>query len=199
MKTFFLQHLQYLRGSLLPLLAWAYLCSSCAEDKVGESELQVKAEALKIDKADSVTLIISKDGHTKVRLRTLEFVQNDNAQPPYLDMNQGLFVEFFDDSLKVESTLRANKARFYPASNNILVKDSVVVVNAEGDTLKTQELVWNNKLQKFFSNDSVEIIRNGSSSFGASLEANKDLTWIRIYQQRGIVPVEGDQLPDADN
>lgn len=168
---------------------------ACSEDKVTKSNKQVNAEALKIDRADSVTLIISKDGRTKARLRTKDFVQNDNAKPPYLDMNKGLFVEFFNDSMKVESTLRAKTARFYPQSNSFLVKDSVVVVNSGGDTLKTEELVWNNKIQKFYSDVPVQIIRDGSISNGKGLEANRDLTWIRIFQQRGTVPVQRDQMP----
>ncbi len=184
------------------IIAFGFLLSislvSCSEDKVTKSNKQVNAEALKIDRADSVTLIISKDGSTKVRLRTKEFVQNDNAKPPYLDMNSGLFAEFFNDSLKVESTLRAKTARFYPQSNNFLVKDSVVVVNSGGDTLKTEELVWNNKLQKFYSDVPVQIIRDGSVSNGTGLEANRDLTWIRIFQQRGTVPVQKDQMPDGE-
>lgn len=193
-----------LKGSLLiPIAAFGFLSatclSSCSENDVSRSDRRVSAESLKIDKADSVTLIISKDGTTKARLRTKEFVQNDNAKPPYLDMNSGLYVEFFNDTLAVESRLRAKTARFYPESNNFLVQDSVVVVNAAGDTLKTQELVWNNKLQKFYSDVPVQIIRDGSVSNGIGLEANKDLTWIRIFRQRGTVPVERDQMPDGSD
>lgn len=188
---------------LIRITAFGFLmiisAAACSENDVSKSDRQVSAESLKIDKADSVTLIISKDGVTKARLRTKEFVQNDNARPPYLDMNSGLYVEFFNDTLFVESRLRAKTARFYPESNNFLVQDSVVVVNAAGDTLKTEELVWNNKLQQFYSDVPVQIIRDGSVSNGKGLEANKDLTWIRIFQQRGTVPVERDQMPGDDN
>lgn len=172
------------------------IASSCSQNRVDQSNEKVDATATKIDHADSVTLIISKDGVTKARLKTKEFVQNDGALPPYLDMKKGLFVEFFDDSMNVESTLSAKTARFYPKESNILVKDSVVVVTRGGDSLKTQELVWNNKQQKFFSDKPVQIIKEGSVSAGTGMEANKDLSWIRIYQQRGTVPVEKGQLPE---
>lgn len=174
-----------------------FLLSACGQGGVSKSNKVVSQEELKIDRADSVTVIISKDGHTKARLRTKEFVQNDNAKPPYLDINHNLFVEFYNDSMEVESTLSAKTARFYPADNNFLVQDSVVVINKSGDTLKTQQLVWNNKLQKFFSDVPVQIIRDGSVSNGTGLEANKDLSWIRIFQQRGTVPVQKDQMPET--
>jgi LPS export ABC transporter protein LptC len=176
----------------------AFGITACETNKVSQSEAVVTEEALKIDRADSVTLLISKDGNTKARLRTKEFLQNDGAKPPYLDMNKGLQVEFYNMEMQVESILSAKTARFYPSNNNFLVRDSVVVVNTAGDTLKTQELVWNNQLQKFFSDVPVEIIRSGSSSFGSGMEANQDLTWIRIFNQRGTVPVEKDQMPEGE-
>ncbi|HTO16665.1 MAG TPA: LPS export ABC transporter periplasmic protein LptC [Edaphocola sp.] len=181
--------------SFVVLTVTSLFFTACNQNKVGGSDQTVSADQVKIDQADSITLLISKDGHTKARLKTKQFIQNDGVNPPYLDMEDGLIVEFFDENLKVESILKARTARFYPHNNNILVKDSVVVISASGDTLKTQELVWNNQLQKFFSDVPVTISKDGSQSYGSGLEANKDLSWIRILQQRGTLPVASDQLP----
>ncbi|HRP89729.1 MAG TPA: LPS export ABC transporter periplasmic protein LptC [Edaphocola sp.] len=169
--------------------------TACNQNKVSNSGQKVSTDEIKINRADSITLLISKNGHTQARLKTKEFLQNDGSQPPYLDMKDGLTIDFFNTDLKVESTLKAQTARFYPHNNNILIKDNVTVINTTGDTLRTELLVWNNQLQKFFSDVPVTISRAGSTSYGTSLEANKDLSWIRIHNQRGTLPVESDQLP----
>ncbi|WP_158605946.1 LPS export ABC transporter periplasmic protein LptC [Taibaiella sp. KBW10] len=169
--------------------------TGCTGDTISKSNKVVTKDELTIDRADSVTVIISKDGHTKARLRTKEFVQNEEAKPPYLDMNKGLKVEFYDDSLNIESTLTAKTARFYTANNNILVQDSVFVINNKGEKLLTEQMVWNNELQKFYTQKQVQIIRGTSVTYGTGLEANKDFSWIRIFNQRGTIPVEKDQMP----
>lgn len=173
----------------------AIMLSGCAGDTISKSNKVVTKDELAIDRADSVTVIISKDGHTKARLRTKEFIQNEEAKPPYLDMNKGLRVEFYDDSLHVESTLTAKTARFYTASNNILVQDSVLVINDKGEKLLTEQMVWNNELQQFYTQKEVQIIRGTSVTYGTGMEANKDFSWIRIFNQRGTIPVEKDQMP----
>lgn len=172
--------------------------SACKEDTISQSNKVVSKDELLIDRADSVTVILSKEGHTKARLRTKEFIQNEEAKPPYLDMNKGLRVEFYDDSLHIESVLTARTARFYTQSNNILVQDSVLVVNDKGEQLKTQQMVWNNNLQKFYTQKPVQIIRGTSITYGTGLEANRDFSWIRIFNQTGTIPVEKDQMPPTE-
>ena len=187
-RPFFVRTMAYFAIALLYL-------SSCSQDKIKKSDLKVSSEDLKIDRADSVSVIISKDGATKALLKTKEFVENQNAKPPYLDMSKGLKVEFFDDQLEVETTLTANSARFYTGNSNIMVQGNVVVVNRKGEKLNTEHLIWNNQLQRFYTQQSVRIDRAGSITTGSGLEANKDFSWIRIYHQAGTVPVEKGQLP----
>ncbi|WP_222166537.1 LPS export ABC transporter periplasmic protein LptC [Edaphocola aurantiacus] len=176
----------------------ALIPAGCKEDSISQSNKMVTKEEMLIDRADSVTVILSKEGHTKARLRTKEFIQNEEAKPPYLDMNKGLKVEFYNDSMKVESVLTAKTARFYTQSSNILVQDSVLVVNDKGEQLKTQQMVWNNDLQKFYTQKPVQIIRGTSITYGTGLEANRDFSWIRIFNQTGTIPVEKDQMPPTE-
>ena len=42
------------------------------------------------DRAEDVTIIYSKDGKINARLFAHEFARNENAKPPYIDMNKGL-------------------------------------------------------------------------------------------------------------
>src|ERR1019366_8491527 len=60
------------------------------------------------DRATDVTLIYSKDGKIKLRAFVHDFVRNEGANPPYLDMNTHLKAEFFDDSGVIEHVLTAD-------------------------------------------------------------------------------------------
>jgi len=177
-------------------MAFMIALSSCKNDM---SKLPPDANRdWENDRATDVTFIYSQKGKTKAQLKTKEFIKNDNAKPPYMDMLKHVKVDFYNDSMRVESTLTARYARYYTKSENILVRDSVVVVNERGEKLETEELIWNQKLGKFYSEKFVKITSQGQVSYGDGLEANQDFSWFRINNQRGTIPVDKGDFPTAE-
>jgi LPS export ABC transporter protein LptC len=153
---------------------------------------------LESDRATDVTFIRSEKGRTKAKLHTNEFIKNDNAKPPYIDMLKGLKMELYDDSLRVESTITARSARYYPKEGNVIARDSVVVVNKEGKRLQTEELIWNQKLERIYTEKFVRITIDNQITYGDGIEANQDFTWFRIKKQRGTIPVAKEEFPTAE-
>lgn len=179
--------------TVLPLLLLSI--TSCKNDPK-EIDMLVNGNSVREDIAEDVTLLYSEDGKTKIRLYATEFVRNEVAKPPYTDMRKGLKVEFFNDSMKVESTLTAQYARIYEKENNVLIRDSVVVVNKKGETLKTEELIWNQNLKKFYTEKFVRIHTPTQVMYGDGLEANEDFSWYRIKNPKGVVQVQKDEFPE---
>jgi LPS export ABC transporter protein LptC len=174
----------------------AYVFSACKNDL---SKLPPDSQQdWESDRATDVTFIYSQKGKTKARLKTKEFIKNDQAKPPFVDMLHHVNVDFYDDSLQVESTLTARYARYYTKAENVLVRDSVVVINNRGEKLETEELVWNQKMGKFYSDKFIKITAQGQVSYGDGLEANEDFSWFRIENQRGTIPVDKNDLPTAE-
>lgn len=171
------------------------LLSSCKND-IKEIDALVGKGAGQEDKAEEVTILYSDNGNMKMRLFAKEFVKNDLAKPPYTDMRKGLRVEFYDDSARVESTLTARYARYYEQQGNILIRDSIVVVNKKGEQLNTEELVWNQSAKKLYTEKFVKIITATQVMYGDGLEANEDFTWYKILNPKGIVAVKQAELPE---
>jgi LPS export ABC transporter protein LptC len=147
------------------------------------------------DRAEDVKFIFSKNGKTEAVLYGKYFVKNDHAKPPYVDIKKDLKVDFYNDSLKIKSTLTANFGRLYPQTNNIIVRDSVVVVNDKGQKLETEELIWNQNIERFYTDKFVRITMDNQITYGEGLIANKDFTWFKIKKQRGTIPVDKKALP----
>jgi len=185
------------QGIILVVCLIAYMMQGCKND-LSKLPPDISNRDWENDRATDVTFIYSQKGKTKAKLHTREFIKNDNARPPYMDMLKGVKVDFYDNDLQIESTLTARYARYYTQSENILVRDSVVVVNKRGEKLETEELVWNQKLEKFYSEKFVRITSQGQVSYGDGLEANQDFTWFRINNQRGTIPVDKSDFPTAD-
>lgn len=186
---------QITRIVTLPGILFLVLFAACKNDPK-EIDALVTKGAQQEDKAEEVTILYSDNGHMKMRLFAKEFVKNDVAKPPYTDMRKGIRVEFYDDSMNVESTLTARYARYYEKQGNILIRDSIVIVNKKGEKLNTEELVWNQSAKKLFTEKFVKITTASQVMYGDGLEANEDFTWYRILNPKGIVSVNKSEMPE---
>ena len=147
------------------------------------------------DRAEDVTVIYSKEGKIKMRLYAREFVRNEYAKPPYIDMNRNIKAEFYDDSGNIANVLTADSSRYYEAQGNILVWDSVQIVSKKGEQLNTSELIWNESIQKFFTEKPVRITTATQVLYGNGMEANSDFSWYQVTNPKGTVEVNKGELP----
>ena len=147
------------------------------------------------DRATEVTVIYSQDGNVKMRLFAHSFVRNTAAKRPYIDMNRGLKMEFYNDSGVVEDVLTADSSRYYETQRDFIVWDSVKLVTKKGEMLTTEEMIWNEQIQKFFTEKPVVIHTNSEVLYGNGMEANRDFSWYRIIHPTGTVQVNKGELP----
>lgn len=193
----FLKNARTIIFSGILLFAIQNLLSSCANGAEEIESLTGNSKANQQDKAKDVTMYYSDMGRVKAVIRAKEFFRNTAAQAPYADIKKGLKVEFYNDSLTVESTLTAESARIYEVEGNVIVRENVVVVNKKGERLETEELVWNQKLDKFYTDKKVKIINPPAQVMnGEGLEANADFSWYKIGHLRGKIAVDGKDAPN---
>lgn len=147
------------------------------------------------DYGEDVTILYSIGGKVKARLTTHTFLRAEASKPPYTEMKDGLKVEFFDDNTAVKSTLTARYGRWYERESNVLLRDSVHIINDKGDQLFTRELVWNQKLEKFFTEKPVRIVTPTRTIYGSGMEANQDFSNYQITNPTGSIQVEKSQIP----
>ena len=148
------------------------------------------------DKAEDITGIYSKNGKISARLFAHEFIKNASAKPPYTDLNTHIKVEFYNDSGKVQNLLTADSCRIYDNEGNVLVWGNVQIITMKGEQLNTEELVWNNNIQRIFTEKPVKITTGGEVLYGNGLEANQDFSWYQITNPKGSVQVQKGEVPD---
>jgi LPS export ABC transporter protein LptC len=179
-----------------PIVAGAFLLTTanCKNDPDTIRALTGKINRQE-DRATGVTFLYSQDGRIKMRISAKEFVRNSVAKRPYVDMNNGLKMEFFDDSGEVSDILTADSSRYYEAQRDFIVWDSVQIVSKKGEKLNTDELIWNESVQKFFTEKPVVITTNNEILYGNGMEANRDFTWYKILNPKGSVQVDKGEVP----
>jgi hypothetical protein len=69
----------------------------------------------------------------------------------------------------------------------MVAKNDVILVNVKGDTLRTEELFWDETEQKIYSNQSVRITTPDELILGKGFESNLDFTRYKIHQISGVM------------
>jgi len=182
---------------ILGLLVASFILTSCQESEMSLHEVK-KLYAAKQERGKDVTILYSENGYTKAKLFAHSFYQKKEITPPFVEMKDGLRVDFYDEQSAVTSTLTAKYGRYYESKGNVLVKDSVVVKNAKQETLETEELIWNENLGKFFSDKPVKVSTATQVIYGDGLEANQDFSTYKITNVKGVISVDKNRVPQMD-
>jgi hypothetical protein len=77
----------------------------------------------------------------------------------------------------------------------------VVATNAQGDTLKTEHLFWEEKEERIHTEEFVKIIREDQIITGIGFQSDQDLQNWRIKNPKGTIyiNVEPSETPETDS
>lgn len=127
---------------------------------------------------ENVEYVYSEKERVTVKLvadQVLEYQSGDREFP------KGVFIEFYDEGGNVSSTLKANHAYYFKNDNQWRGQGNVEVKNlAKQEQLNTEELFWNPKTRKIFTEKFVTIRQQNDVIYGEGLDASQDLTTYKI-------------------
>jgi LPS export ABC transporter protein LptC len=110
-----------------------------------------------IEEAKMVESYLSQNGKVKAKL-TAPYMLRYLTDSTYIEFPRSLHVDFFNDSLAVESQLDALYGKYHEWEKKVFLRDSVVVINKmTGDTLRSPELWWDQRTEKIYTDKPVEI------------------------------------------
>lgn len=159
---------------------------SCENDIKVIQGLQEKK--LSVDEVKGVVSYLSQGGRLKAKL-TSPYMLRYFDSVPRVEFPKTIHVDFYDSTLQIESYLDAKNAFYYEQQSRVILNDSVVVIRINGDTLKTNELFWEQSLHKLFTNRDVEIRQKTKTIFGKGFESDENLKNGRIDSVTGIILV----------
>ncbi len=106
-----------------------------------------------------------------------------------------LTVNFYEKG-KHFSTLTSNKGNINQKTNDMEAMGNVIVKNEEGYTLETEQLKWNNKERKIYSDVFVKITKGRDVLTGIGLETDPNLECIEIKKNLEVSVKDVDELAD---
>lgn len=138
--------------------------------------------------AENVELFYSENQLVKVKMLAdlvYEFQNGDREFP------KGIALEFFDETGKLSSTLRANHAFYFKKDDQWRARGKVEVVNLEkNEQLNTEELYWRPTQEEIFTESFVTIRMQSEVIYGEGLEAKQDMSSYTIKKPQGEFTIE---------
>jgi LPS export ABC transporter protein LptC len=166
---------------------------SCQNDAKEIEEVTQKDAIFPTEQGKKVELLYTDSGFVRVRLTAP--VMNHytyNVKERYTEMPKGLYLEFFNDSNKVKTTLKANYGIRYEETKKTEVKYKVQVVNVSGEILNTEQLFWDENTRRIYTKEFVKITTKREILTGTGLDASEDFSDYTIEKPSGSISIKGD-------
>lgn len=185
--------------SIFPILFFictTLLFSACVNDlkKIDEIASQ-KNIGEEIGK--NVEVHVSNDGIMRMKITATETIHHSEGKN-YTEFPKGIKAYSYNPAGDIESSLTARYALLNEVSGEIegmLAKNDVVVVNAKGEKLNTEELLWSQKKKLISTPGFVKITTSEQIIYGRGLDAKEDFSSYTIRQVTGKVKINTSDLP----
>jgi LPS export ABC transporter protein LptC len=144
---------------------------------------------------DSVITLISDSGVTRYKLITKKWQVFDGAKEPYWFFPEGIYLERFDSLFNVEAVVFADTAWNYVNKQLWRLKGNVNAQNMEGEKFFSDELFWDQRQQRIYSDKYIEIQKGETELKGYGFESNQEMTEYRIFKPHdGRIPLKEDSV-----
>ena len=171
----------------------AYLLSGCENDVKVINDLTKKV--VMKEEARNIESFLSEKGKMKAKLIAPLMVRVE-ADTIYVEFPNRLHVDFYNDSIKIETWLDCNYGKYFEGLNKVYLRDSVVVITLKGDTLKSPDLWWDQNTKLFYTDKYAIYHGVNKNIFGhKGMVATQDLSSISFNEPTGTVKVTESGVP----
>lgn len=120
----------------------------------------------------------------------------NKEEEPFKEFPEGIEVSFYNDDEVLESIIIAGYAKQWEEQMLWKATDSVVAKNVlTGERLDTEELFWDEKNKKIYSNVFTKITNEDGIFYGEKgFQADQDLENYKLIGSSGTVKVEDEEI-----
>jgi LPS export ABC transporter protein LptC len=159
------------------------VAASCSKQKSAPTSEFIPE--LGVERAENVAIIYSDSAEIRVKVTGPTMLNHTDRREPYQEFPDGLEVFFYGEDLELTSTLAAGYGIRYDNRDQVIVRDSVVWKSMNEQRLETEELTWNERTQKVYTNHFAAIITPEDTIFTRYFEANQNFKNIKFRSNSG--------------
>ena len=177
----------------IALSAIALLCvlfSSCGENKTSTIVDSSEADSIAFMSTYGVSTLISDSGRISYKVEAEEWHMYDKRNPSYWAFEKGIYLEQYDDSMRIETTLSSDTAYYYDKIGLWQLYGNVRIHTIKNEKIFTDKLFWSSETERIYSDSHIRIEQQDQITEGIGFTANQNLTVWEILNTTGVYPIE---------
>lgn len=166
------------------------LTLACKKQDVSVDDRIYTLEDVSIDRTLNPVIRYSDSAVVRVVVRGALLQSYTGRNEEYKEFTDGIEVDFFDEYGNLSSRLTAKYAIQYDREARVIVRDSVVWRSMDDQMLESSELIWDERLERVFTNKFSVITTPTDTIFTQYFEANQNFSEITMTSTDGAIIVE---------
>lgn len=153
----------------------------------------LKSNKLLAMEANNFETFVTDSGVVKYHLQTPKLLIYDDPKEPYKDFPDGFSLQKYDSDRKIISQLSGNHGKYFDLEKKWEANGNVVLVNSEGDTLRSEELKYHETEDLIFSDQFVSIKKGDQYITGSGgFKSDSQMTRWSFMKTKGHIYVDGE-------
>jgi len=140
--------------------------------------------------AKDVEIFYSDSAITRVRVEGPVMERRTEGNSVAEHFTEGIFAEFFDQSGERTSWVVSDRAIRDNPQQKIFLYDNVVLINVAGDTLMTEELIWDERAATIYNNRFFRFSNEKEEIYGFRFTSNQEFTEYSFSRGAGLLDPE---------
>lgn len=175
----------------LPIILLLFSCRTKVSKDI-PADLLDNSKIAAMEAHDFETLY-SDSGVVKYHLTTPRLLVYDDPKQPYKDFPEGFLLQRYDRNRKIVSQMSGNHGKYFDVEKKWEADGNVVLVNSEGDTLRSEELKYHETEDLIFSDKFVSIRKGDQFITGTGgFKSDAQMTRWSFIKTKGHLYVEGE-------
>lgn len=172
------------------LTAISLTVSSCNDKKNEILPGRIDPETVPTMMTRDVNTLISDSGITRYSIEAPVWYVFDESSEPKWTFPEGMHIEKYDNLFRVEATIDCDSAVYFKSKQLWRLDGYVDISNAANERFLTEQLYWDQRREKIYSDSFIHIRRADRIMEGYGFESNQNMTQYRILNVSGSFPVE---------
>lgn len=164
------------------------LFSSCKNEIATINE--VLDTDLHAEVAYDVEILYSDSALVKVKVEAPVMEREQRSGRLVENFKDGAYAEFFNTHGKLVSWIESDRAIRNDVEKKIYLYENVILINIEGDTLKTEELIWDERKGTIYNNRFFRFSNANEVIYGFKFSSNQEFTEYSFSRGAGIIDSE---------
>ncbi|MDE6716929.1 MAG: LPS export ABC transporter periplasmic protein LptC [Muribaculaceae bacterium] len=183
---------------MMYLFLFLLLCASgCKEERKVDVAASLNPDRMATMTTKNVSTLISDSGVVQYKIVAPLWKVYDQVDTPFWIFPQGLFLQKYDRSFKVISTVAADSARYFKDRKLWKLMGRVELTKAPKDLFQSAELYWDQSKNRIYSDSFIHIETATHVLEGIGFVSNDRLTEYRVVKPMGIFPVNKDNIREG--